>query len=102
MGNRIAYGLAAVLIFWAAFVPPGYGGEAETNLSAAISAIPEGTEGAQARNATIEQLLRTKVEGNAKDQGGGAPLIIAAVHGDVDVAKALMGKGADVNAKGAK
>ncbi len=102
MGNRIAYGLAALLIFGAGFVPSSYGGEAETNLSAAISSIPEGTEGAQARKANIEQILSKKVNVNAKNQDGDTPLIIAAVHGDVDVAKALMAKGADINAKGAK
>ena len=55
--------------------------------------------GSQRRLAAVRQLIQTGLDVNAYDKSGWTPLLRAAYHGDVEVARELIRANADVNIK---
>jgi len=79
------------ILFFAVLIPfTGYTADLDVDLINAVL---------QADTATVNALLATGSDANAKDRNGETVLIVAAKYGHTDVVKALLAQGAEVNAK---
>ena len=79
------------ILFLAVLIPfTGYTADLDVDLINAVL---------QADTATVNALLATGSDVNAKDRNGETVLILAAKYGHTDVVKALLAKGADINMK---